>query len=356
MKKNLLKFLILLFASVLYVAWGVAEVRGEEAQTDVAPAVGAQTAEGPSAEVPSAEAQTTEGGTAESPTAEGASAEVQAPGEPSVPSTGIHVGISAVGDAGKGERSLWKPGCWTNVRVQAPEGVAFQQICVMAPDSDGVAMAYTVDCGAGTAEPVEIPVIPGRVKTSLSVEFLQDGQVVASETRTLENPIPSERSVVLVIGGDAAYFERASELLHVPGNKRPAFFCIADAGQLPRDPRALSFVSTIVVATQDETAISSWTAERLRLLDQWVKRGGFLVLTTGVNTPLLTQGDAETVAGWRRFFPGTFEKVVAMPQTTALEHYAQSITPVPLLGMSEEYRIPVARMCSRHRVRDRRQQ
>ncbi|MDO4575307.1 MAG: hypothetical protein Q4D98_08845 [Planctomycetia bacterium] len=239
---------------------------------------------------------------------------------------GVLSGLLGAGEVTVGTEGLWKPGYWVPIHSD----VAWEPgTTAVVSDSDGIPVTTRLEEKTGT-----LSVRPGNTQTR--VEILSGG---TRQTVVFPEPVASERSVVLVVGRTTAGVERAVENLHIPGKKRPYVHRLSGAGQLPGDLRCWELFDAILVSTWDDAVWKTWTPEKLRLLETWVRRGGFLVLSVGKNGAELAKNDA-----WKPFFPGVFEKVMPLPQTSAMEHFAQGTVPVPQWGTSDAAKIPATRL------------
>lgn len=235
--------------------------------------------------------------------------------------------------------SLWKPGTATSVRIRILGNGAFTgNVRLTVPDSDGVPIVSEKKVEALLPCEVEMSVRPGLSNADWTLEIFRDESLFFHRKETLKNPVDAAKKVVLVVGGESmAGVERAVEQLHIPGKMRPLVVHVSTAEDLPKCPYGWEIVENIVVLTRRESDVDAWDAESLQRLRQWVEQGGFLVLSIGNQTTKMAASEH-----WKSFLPGRFEKLLPLPQTTALEQFAQSTVPVPLWGVTEEYRIPVA--------------
>ncbi|MDO5114056.1 MAG: hypothetical protein Q4E67_06735 [Planctomycetia bacterium] len=239
--------------------------------------------------------------------------------------------------------SLWKPGTTTSLRIRIlREGESAERftgkIRLTAPDSDGMPIVSEKTVDADLPCEVEMPVRLGLSTAEFSLEIFRGESLFFQQKETLKNPVDAAKKVVLVVGGESmAGVERAVEQLHIPGKMRPLVTHVPTAADLPKSPYSWEIVESIIVLTRREADVEAWDAESLGRLRQWVRQGGFLVLSLGNQTAKMA-----ALEPWKPFFPGVYQKLLPLPQTTALEQFAQSTVPVPLWGVTEEYRIPVA--------------
>lgn len=248
---------------------------------------------------------------------------------------GIQDGISPHG--------TWKPGRWMPIRVFLSENAGNAKIlrCVI-PDCDGVNAVYEQKIPRPAPEMVEMCVQAGGSYGGFTLELCDEtGEVLQRWAQPeLGTPPADARGVILVVGETAAGAEMAVERLNVPGRLRPLIKVTASAEFLPTDARALEIVDTILVLTKNDAILESWTPEKMDVLEEWMRRGGTLLLSVGKNGPKVA-ADRNL---WGRFFPAEGEvNVVPMPQVTAVEQFTKSTVPIPFLGVTQEYRIPVIR-------------
>ncbi len=256
------------------------------------------------------------------------------------------------GDVGPG---TWKTGRWMPIQIHfseiaaGSENVEAEHVqaakkvrCIIA-DCDGVNAVYERDLPRVLPEKLELCVQAGNIRGGFTLEVLDAEGGVRQRMEFAEpgTPLDDAREIVLVVGGSTAGMELAVEHLEVPGRLRPLVKRLPSAEFLPADVRALETVGTILVMTQDDAVLESWTPSRVDVLEAWMRRGGMLLVCAGKNGVKM----AENGACWGRFLPAEEKSLrVSMPQTAAMEHFAQSAVPVPLLGVTQEYRMPVTRV------------
>ncbi|MDO4550715.1 MAG: hypothetical protein Q4C96_05640 [Planctomycetia bacterium] len=264
----------------------------------------------------------------------------------------VRWGIHSDADTG----GVWKPGRWMPIYVffrteaegqgdvQEKKGEEKGKILrCFIKDCDGVTAIYEKKLFGGLPQCVEMCVQAGNIYSGVMLE-LYDGEGNLLQQKSfprMNDPLNEARGVILVVGKSTAGAELAVEHLNLPGRLRPLVYHITSAERLPSDPGALEIVDTVIILTEDDTILNTWTQEKVDILEEWMRRGGTLLLSVGKNgKKVVSREDL-----WGRFLPqGAEVEMLTMPQTTALEHFAHSTVPVPLLGVTEEYRIIVPRM------------
>lgn len=162
--------------------------------------------------------------------------------------------------------------------------------------------------------------------------------IVFETSGTLDGALRETQGLILVVGSTAAGVDSGAAQMACPGAFKPRVARLASASQLPQSLDAWELIDVLVVTTQEVSVLESWDAASLKRLALWVRHGGTLVLSVGKNADAWSRNPL-----WASFLPGTLEKVLPVRETAAMEVFAQSPIPVTLLGVSEKYRIPVAK-------------
>ncbi|MDO4569052.1 MAG: hypothetical protein Q4D38_01545 [Planctomycetia bacterium] len=241
---------------------------------------------------------------------------------------------------------VWKPGRWTKMEIRL-ESLGNQKSFsgtarVTMPDPDGTPVVFEAPLEGEIPCRAEVVVRFGHASGRHSVE-LEDSQgriVWAQRDLTSGDPTGEPRRVVGVVGESPAYTQQALEFVRLPGKLRPCVVHLKSASELPDDVRAWEIFDSILITTADRSALDSWSDRKIALLETWVRRGGRVVLSVGVNAPLLAKNPR-----WSPFFPGEFTKMVSINQASAIEKFAKSALPIPMIGVMDEYNIDVAQ-CS----------
>lgn len=270
---------------------------------------------------------------------------------------------------------IWKPGRWTPFRVRiAPEGVegVFRgRIVLELCDSDGVTVSTEQEVCGALPLTKEICGLPGNSTTEYTLKIFEipndpivetgtetaedpclssgTSQPVFQTTRPLDGALAETKGTIWVVGPSDAGLEAGVSQIPSVGDLKPKVIRFASAADLPTSQAAWELADVLVLTTEEDAVLASWHPEEIRRLETWTRRGGVLVLSVGRNAEKWAANK-----NWEPFFPGRLEKIVPVRETAAMEVFAQSPIPITLLGVSERFRIPVARfteLCSRIQLR-----
>ncbi|MBR0193741.1 MAG: hypothetical protein IJQ31_16915 [Thermoguttaceae bacterium] len=269
---------------------------------------------------------------------------------------GVSVGIPAADGASAGksfEVGVWKPGRQVPFRVTlnpaqaGGDSVPFQgRIELEIPDSDGIPVRFVTSFSGVLPATVELPARFGHSRGEYRLKIFDEAEADAQGKAKLvheseglvEGALAETKDVFLVVGPTDAGLETCVAQMACPADRKPKVVRIASAAALPRNIALWELVDVLVVTTDDESVLNSWTEEQTAALESWARLGGKVVLSVGKNAQKWTD-----LPQWKAFLPGKLEKVLPVRETAALELFAQSPIPVTLLGVSEKYRIPVAK-------------
>jgi len=255
----------------------------------------------------------------------------------------VSVGIPAADGVG-----VWKPGRQVPFRVTlnpSEESERFQgRIELEIPDPDGIPVRSNRSFSGPLPATVELEARFGhsrgeyRLKIFDETDAQNGGKLVHESKDSVDSALSETRGVILVVGPTDAGLEACVAQMARPADRKPRIVRLASAAELPQNVSLWELVDVLVVTTDDESVLDSWTDEKTRTLETWARFGGTVVLSVGKNAPKWVE-----LPQWKAFRPGKLEKVLPVRETSAMELFAQSPIPVTLLGVSEKYRIPVAK-------------
>lgn len=267
---------------------------------------------------------------------------------------GVSVGILAVDGSSTGktlEVGVWKPGRQVPFRVTLNpsqsdgDSVPFQgRIELEIPDSDGIPVRSVTSFSGVLPVTVELPARFGNTRGEYRLKIFEqtDGQgkakLVHESENFVEEALAETKDVFLVVGPTDAGLEACVAQMACPADRKPKVVRLDSAADLPQNIALWELVDVLVVTTDDEMVLNSWSGKQTEALESWVRLGGTVVLSVGKNASKWVE-----LPQWKAFQPGKLEKVLPVRETAALELFAQSPIPVTLLGVSEKYRIPVAK-------------
>lgn len=265
---------------------------------------------------------------------------------------GVSVGIPALDGSSSGKSldvGVWKPGRQIPFRIHlnpSPgDSEPFQgRIELEIPDSDGIPVRSDLSFSVTLPAVVELPARFGHSRGEYRLKIFEESdtqgemKLVHESEGLVEGALTETRDIFLVVGPTDAGLEACVAQMACPADRKPKVVRLASAAELPQNIALWELVDVLVVTTDDESVLNSWSKEQTAVLDSWVRLGGIAVLSIGKNA----QKWAE-LPQWKAFQPGKLEKVLPVRETAALEIFAQSPIPITLLGVSEKYRIPVSK-------------
>ncbi len=226
---------------------------------------------------------------------------------------------------------VYRTGSWTPLVVDVPDGEG--PIYASVEDPDGQWLA---------SPPARVERVDGRAVARFCVRFGRpSGRVLlhrtplptASTPVTLPPPIPSTDRVLLVLG-EPAGIDRAARLLATEDGSRPrVVFAPREPLPLLEKPRDLDGADVVVACGRDLLGRDPRT---LAAIDDWVQRGGRLVLLAGSSAADVAVLDGPA-AGW---LPGPVGRMVPLRRSAPLEVFARCTRPMDR-GLLAGLRVPV---------------
>ena len=178
-----------------------------------------------------------------------------------------------------------------------------------------------------------VPPLDGSVPNDLSEEFT----LLSEISGNVSGVLPETKGVFLVVGAEDSGVTAGVAQMPSSSDLKPAVIRIPSARELPQNLAAWELIDLLVLSLDSET-LRSWQKEDIQRLETWTRRGGNLVLSVGKSAELWANDPL-----WSAFQPGKLEKVIPVRETAAMEVFAKSPIPVTLLGVSEKFRIQVAK-------------
>jgi hypothetical protein len=229
----------------------------------------------------------------------------------------------------------FKIGYWTPFDIVLEGGEQTLAATVELTVLDGDAVPSRVS--TPTDEPVTIPAGEqvavrlyaklGQLRGDVTVAVQREGQLVAARRfamavdESLSGALTSEAALVVMLGAtptdeDRAHFAKQGAV--VTG--------VSDLDRLPSAWYGYEGVDLVMVATGDPAFASRLAAEAppWSALDQWVRMGGTLILSTGAQAKTVL---AES-SPFARLAPGRLKGLVPLYQSTMLEAYVQTSEPL----------------------------
>jgi hypothetical protein len=237
----------------------------------------------------------------------------------------------AVGGPWVGFGGVYRTGSWTPLVIELPAGE--EPLYASVEDPDGQWLA---------SPPARVDRVDGRAVARFCVRFGRpSGRVLLHRTPlptaatllTLPPPIPSTERVLLSFG-DPAGIDRAARLLASEDGSRPRVV-VAPREPLPLAaiPRDLDGADAVLACGRD---LITRDPRTLTAIDDWVQRGGRLVLMAGSSAADVAALDGPA-AGW---LPGPVSRMVPLRRSAPLEVFARSTRPMDR-GLVAGLRVPV---------------
>lgn len=241
-------------------------------------------------------------------------------------------GVESPGDGPwVGFGGVYRTGSWTPLTIDVPDGDGPLYASVEDPDGQWL-----------SSPPARVRRVDGRSVARFCVRFGRpNGRVLVHRTPlptaaaavALPSPIPST-DIVLLVMGDPAGVDRAARLLTHEDGSRPRVV-VAPRGPLPlaETPRDLDGADVILACGRD---LVNRDAETLGAIDDWVRRGGRLILMAG-NSAADVAACGGPVAAW---LPGAVSRMVPLRRSAPLEVFARCTRPMDR-GLLAGLRVPV---------------
>ena len=248
-------------------------------------------------------------------------------------------GIAAAAEASglkvtAGLGGFTKTAAWTPVRVQVPADDTATRVRVWAGDPEdqpvGSPWEMLSDTSSGVRE-ATLHVRLGRPDGELAIEIERAGE--ASPSRQLTDvppPLPQSASLLLVLG-DVPAASRAVRLLEDDDGWRPTVITAA-VEDLP-GASVLDFDAADAVVVCG--SVCPLPPPVFKALDAWARGGGRLVFLAGESLERLAAAEAAELA----WLPASFERLVPLRSTAAVETFARASR--PLQAGSDPLRMPL---------------
>ncbi|MBX3415124.1 MAG: hypothetical protein KF708_20740 [Pirellulales bacterium] len=255
----------------------------------------------------------------------------------------------------------YKTASWTPVEFTVAGGSEpfTVLLSVTVADGDGypseVTSTQPTVIVPGRETRLSINVKPGRVDGNFTARLVnvENGREVARHTfdtryeQDAMHPMMALASddLLMVMMGPGIGLESAMRLQGMAdGPRTNAIATFRSANQLPSRWIGYDGVDLLVLSTSDATLFRPLATDSAQVtaLDEWVKRGGNLLMFVGSQAPeILAVG-----APLARFAPGEFVEMVPMPNLAPLEEYAEDTNSpiVPPHARNEVRRIQVPRL------------
>jgi hypothetical protein len=259
-----------------------------------------------------------------------------------------------------GFRGVYKAGFWTPVWVRAPGASSLDEpyLELSASDSDGVATTLRVPAARSAASgataddnhTILMYTNVGRVDSAIHVMLTADGKAIQRQSLepndlliddTPIQPLRSTSELIVQIG--SAPLGLSAAFPNRDASERDLGRCVVvlqHLDELPSDWFGYDAVDVLVLATGDAELCRALAADERRLaaIDRWLELGGRLIVVSGRHAPEFL-ADGQPLA---RFVPGKFRELVRLPQTRALETFAETTDPIGSAG--DRLALPVPRL------------
>jgi hypothetical protein len=257
--------------------------------------------------------------------------------------TGVRVGF-----AGRYKVGLWAP---VEVIVRSGKKPLAGTLTVTVPDDEGGPSRVTARQEKIRLEPLQETTVRlaarfGRVQSTLLAEFRDEQGIVERREFTTGKAIDADhylpaiganQELLLAIGGsDALGLDEAVFGREYSAEGKAVVERLERIDQLPTSGVAMEGVRAIALSTSRPEIYEKLSADdsHMAALDQWIQRGGMLVLCAGVEAERVLK--AGSTLG--RFLPGRIDRMVSLHQTAPLETYSQ-VANLPLV-LEHELQVP----------------
>jgi len=218
-----------------------------------------------------------------------------------------------------GYDSLYRVGRFTQVAVEVASDQAINNVRLELelPDGEGVRSIVVregLPLKAGVNSLRAVAKF-GRVQSDLTVRLLADSKLLAEKTLTAKAMLASQ-NLVLTLGPDVAVSDAIS-LRQEKKEQESIHALVKDAAALPSEWLGYDGVSLVVLPSGSKSLVGNMSERQLAALDQWIRLGGRMILSSGANAETFLASDGPLA----RFLPGTFDRVTMQRQTSGIENY-----------------------------------
>ena len=218
-----------------------------------------------------------------------------------------------------GYDSLFRVGRFTQVAIEVDSDQATDDVRLELELLDGegvrsvvVRDGLTLQAGSNSLRAVAKF---GRVQSDLTVRLLADSKLLAEKTLSAKAMLASQ-NLVLTLGPDVAVGDAIS-LRQEKKEQESIHALVKDASSLPSEWLGYDGVSLVVLACGSRSMVGSMSEPQLAALDQWIRLGGRMIFSGGVNAETFLASDGPLA----RFLPGAFDRVTMQRQTSGIENY-----------------------------------
>lgn len=232
-----------------------------------------------------------------------------------------------------GFAGVTKTAAWTPIQVRVPASHPAQRVRVWVADPEdqlvGSPWEELTETPAGGRR-ATLAVRLGRPDPQLVIEWEAADGTRTRDTRELAKPLPQSSSLLLVLG-DVPAAARGVRMLEADDGWKPTVVPLA-VNDLP-GASSLDFDAADAVVVCG--SVCPLPTPVFQSLDAWVQGGGRLVFLAGESLERLAESDAPEL----RWLPATFDRLVPLRSTAAVETFARASRPLPT--GSERLAIPM---------------
>jgi hypothetical protein len=241
--------------------------------------------------------------------------------------TGLRVGF-----AGSYKVGYWTP-VWVTIHGGQEDFTA--SLTVTVPDGDGVPSRVTTPDGrpiqvrAGQDTEALLYAKFGQVYADATIQLRKDDRVFAERTYQsavdpeLGGALGAENELIVTLGPPIGIEVQERSVTDEVGQPQKTQIArLSDAAQLPARWYGFEGVDSLVITTSDPNVYRQLSANsaRVEAIDQWIERGGKLVLSIGKEA-IEVSADGGPLT---RFLPGKVESLLTLRQAGGLETYADT--------------------------------
>lgn len=250
-----------------------------------------------------------------------------------------------------GFNNQYKVGVWTPVEITIRGGGTTSvtgQLELTVADGDGTrsrVVSTPKQLFPGQRTSILMYVKFGDVYGEMNAKFIVEGRKVIDRTFDNDEDIDklampmglSTGDTLMVTVGGTLGIER-DQTGPSYGVARTHVARVDDVNQLPLQWFGYEGVDALVLFTSRSELYSKLVegSAQVVAIDEWVQRGGKLVLCVGGQAPVVLQAGG----AFARFAPGVLDGSTTLPRTAALENFSGMSTPIPRAG-GEQVRLQV---------------
>jgi len=217
-------------------------------------------------------------------------------------------------------------GKWVPVTITPKRSQKITRVDVQTRDGADVPVTYEFKQESSKAgETVQIVVRFGRQCKSFRISVgTDDGATTNLVVPLVDTQIlRSVQPLILTIesGGQIAQAVNDEQMQQISNDSQSVAKQVVDLSRLPNSWLAYDSIDTIFLTTDDNELLAKLSADQLTAIEQWVQRGGKLIISAAPEHSTEWFGMGQPLA---RFAPSPIKSTLQFSNSSRLENFAKS--------------------------------